>query len=94
MGRETARRFVAAGAKVAIGDKDAVLAKQTGEEIGALALPLDVTDVDSWQDFVAGAASTRPPAVTRTGSPAAPIDRAVPAWMTSTSPSLSSTYSR
>ena len=63
IGRETARRFVAAGAKVTIGDKDAVLAKQTGEEIGALALPLDVTDVDSWQDFVAGAASLGAPDV-------------------------------
>jgi len=53
IGRATAEAFVAAGAKVAIGDLNDVLAKVTAGEIGATGHALDVTDPDSYAAFVA-----------------------------------------
>ena len=54
IGRATAEAFVRKGMKVAIGDLDAELAQGTAEEIGGgtVALPLDVTDRESFERFV------------------------------------------
>jgi NAD(P)-dependent dehydrogenase (short-subunit alcohol dehydrogenase family) len=54
IGRRTAGALVAAGARVAIGDLDLPLARQTAAELGpgVLALPLNVTERDSVQAFV------------------------------------------
>jgi short-subunit dehydrogenase len=54
IGRETARAFLREGMKVAIGDLDAELARQTAEELGsgAFAFGLDVTRRDSIEQFV------------------------------------------
>jgi NADP-dependent 3-hydroxy acid dehydrogenase YdfG len=43
------------GARVAIGDTDVALARQTAERVGALALALDVTSRESWDAFVVAA---------------------------------------
>jgi NAD(P)-dependent dehydrogenase (short-subunit alcohol dehydrogenase family) len=42
------------GARVVIGDVDHDLAARTAEQVGALALELDVTRLDSWEAFVTG----------------------------------------
>jgi NAD(P)-dependent dehydrogenase (short-subunit alcohol dehydrogenase family) len=57
IGLATARALQAAGARVAIGDIDADEAVRAAESIGAgvLASPLDVTDPDSFRDFLARA---------------------------------------
>ncbi|MEU0506898.1 SDR family oxidoreductase [Nocardia sp. NPDC005998] len=61
IGRATAAAFLAAGADVAIGDIDAGLAAETGAELSArsgariVGLPLDVTDADSFANFLAAA---------------------------------------
>src|SRR5580704_7707366 len=54
IGLATAKAFAAAGAKVAIGDLDADLAKQAATEIGddVVALPLDVTAPQSFSAFL------------------------------------------
>ena len=54
IGRATASAFLAQGMKVAIGDVDLETARATAEELGpaALALPLDVTDRDSFAAFL------------------------------------------
>jgi NADP-dependent 3-hydroxy acid dehydrogenase YdfG len=54
IGKETARAFLREGMKVAIGDVDADLARQTAEELGsgATAYGLDVTRRDSIEAFV------------------------------------------
>src|SRR5688572_18265740 len=54
IGKETARAFLREGMKVAIGDLDAELARQTAEELGSGASPygLDVTRRDSVESFV------------------------------------------
>jgi NADP-dependent 3-hydroxy acid dehydrogenase YdfG len=54
IGAATARAFVAEGMKVAIGDLDVDLAQKTADEIGGgtIALPLDVTDLESFERFV------------------------------------------
>ncbi len=54
IGRATAQAFLAAGLRVAIGDVDFAAAQQTAEELGprAVALPLDVTDRDSFAAFL------------------------------------------
>jgi short-subunit dehydrogenase len=52
IGAATARRLVAAGAEVVIGDRDLGLAEATAQQVGARALPLDVTSPDSWRSFV------------------------------------------
>ncbi|MCE5291164.1 MAG: SDR family oxidoreductase [Nocardiaceae bacterium] len=52
IGRATAEAFIAAGAKVAIGDVDTDLVQKTAKEIGALGLSLDVTSRDSFEVFV------------------------------------------
>lgn len=53
IGRATAKAFVAAGAKVAIGDLDAGLARRAAAELpGVLAAPLDVTSPPSFADFL------------------------------------------
>ena len=44
LGRATAQALVQAGAKTALFDRNAELARRTADEIGALALPCDVTD--------------------------------------------------
>lgn len=53
IGLATAKAFVAAGAKVAVGDLDADLARRAaGELSGVLAAPLDVTSPQSFADFL------------------------------------------
>jgi NADP-dependent 3-hydroxy acid dehydrogenase YdfG len=54
IGRATAAALVRKGAKVAIGDVDAELAERTAAELGggAIALPLDVTDRESFEQFL------------------------------------------
>lgn len=54
IGKATATALIAKGAKVAIGDVDVALAQQTADELGAgaIALPLDVTDRASVDEFV------------------------------------------
>jgi NADP-dependent 3-hydroxy acid dehydrogenase YdfG len=54
IGRATAAALIAQGAKVAIGDLDAALARRTAQEIGhgTLGLPLDVTNPSSFETFL------------------------------------------
>ncbi len=54
IGAATAAALIARGARVAIGDLDAALAQQTAERLGSetVALPLDVTDRDSFTKFL------------------------------------------
>jgi short-subunit dehydrogenase len=54
IGRATAQAFLRQGMKVAIGDVDLPAAEQTAAELGArtVALPLDVTDRDSFTRFL------------------------------------------
>jgi NAD(P)-dependent dehydrogenase (short-subunit alcohol dehydrogenase family) len=54
IGRATARAFLEAGMRVAIGDVDLPAAERTAAELGprAVALPLDVTDRDSFARFL------------------------------------------
>lgn len=55
LGRATAEALVAAGAKVALLDRNAELTEATAAEIGALAAPCDVTSVESVQAALAKA---------------------------------------
>ena len=57
IGRATAARLAAAGARVVIGDRDHDVAATVAAELGhgVSALPLDVADPESWQAFVAEA---------------------------------------
>ena len=57
IGRATAEAFLRQGMRVAIGDVDLEAASQTASELGAstVALPLDVTDRDSFSAFLDGA---------------------------------------
>jgi NADP-dependent 3-hydroxy acid dehydrogenase YdfG len=57
IGRATAQAFLRQGMKVAIGDVDLEAARKTASELGAstVALPLDVTDRDSFTAFLDGA---------------------------------------
>ncbi|HEX3520366.1 MAG TPA: SDR family oxidoreductase [Solirubrobacteraceae bacterium] len=57
IGRATAEAFLRHGMKVAIGDVDLEAARKTAEELGAstIALPLDVTERDSFAAFLDGA---------------------------------------
>ena len=57
IGRATAQAFVRQGMRVAIGDVDFQAAQQTAEELGgsAVALPLDVTERESFTAFLDGA---------------------------------------
>ena len=57
IGRATAARLAAAGARVVIGDRDHDVAAAAAAELGhnVSALPLDVADPQSWQGFVAEA---------------------------------------
>ncbi len=54
IGRATAHAFLEAGMRVAIGDVDLPAAEQTARELGprTVALPLDVTDRDSFARFL------------------------------------------
>jgi NAD(P)-dependent dehydrogenase (short-subunit alcohol dehydrogenase family) len=54
IGRATAQAFLRQGMKVAIGDIDLSAAQQTAAELGprSVALPLDVTDRDSFASFL------------------------------------------
>jgi NADP-dependent 3-hydroxy acid dehydrogenase YdfG len=54
IGRATAEAFLRQGMKVAIGDVDFAAAQKTASELGpaAIALPLDVTDRDSFGAFL------------------------------------------
>jgi NADP-dependent 3-hydroxy acid dehydrogenase YdfG len=58
IGRATAKAFLAQGMKVAIGDLDLEAARKTAAELGGstIALPLDVTDRDSYTAFLDSAA--------------------------------------
>ncbi len=66
IGRATAARLAGAGASVAIGDRDADLARTTADELDAaepgrvVAAPLDVTDAGSWARFLAEVAHLGP----------------------------------
>ena len=55
IGRATAQALAREGVKIAIGDLDAESAKKTAQDIGSgtIGLPLDVTDRDSFADFIA-----------------------------------------
>jgi NAD(P)-dependent dehydrogenase (short-subunit alcohol dehydrogenase family) len=57
IGRATAQAFLRRGMRVAIGDVDFDAARTTAEQLGGrtIALPLDVTDRDSFDAFLAGA---------------------------------------
>ena len=57
IGLATARALVREGVRVAIGDLDLEAAQKAAQELGsgAVALPLDVTDPDSFQAFIAAA---------------------------------------
>ena len=55
MGAETARRLAAAGAKVAVLDRDDAAARTVGTEIGGLGLACDVSDAAGVEDAVARA---------------------------------------
>ncbi|KAA1419294.1 SDR family oxidoreductase [Nocardioides humilatus] len=63
IGAATATALTAEGARVAIGDIDLDIAKATAERIGGdtIALPLDVTSVDSVRDFMDTVESTLGP---------------------------------
>lgn len=52
IGLATARALAAAGARVAIGDLDAEPAASRAGELGGLGLELDVTDRDSFEEFL------------------------------------------
>jgi NAD(P)-dependent dehydrogenase (short-subunit alcohol dehydrogenase family) len=54
IGRATAAALIAQGARVAIGDIDADLARQTASELGGgtIGLPLDVTERSSFEAFL------------------------------------------
>jgi NAD(P)-dependent dehydrogenase (short-subunit alcohol dehydrogenase family) len=54
IGRATAAALITHGAQVAIGDIDASLARQTAQELGSatVGLPLDVTDSESFSEFL------------------------------------------
>ena len=54
IGKATATALIRKGARVAIGDLDLELAQRTATELGggAVALPLDVTDRDSFRSFL------------------------------------------
>jgi NAD(P)-dependent dehydrogenase (short-subunit alcohol dehydrogenase family) len=54
IGRATTAALIARGARVAIGDLDGALAQQTAEQLGpeTVALPLDVTDRESFSAFL------------------------------------------
>ena len=52
IGEATAKALTAAGAKVAVGDLDAVLAEQSAAGHGGIGLPLDVTSEDSYVGFL------------------------------------------
>lgn len=55
IGRATAIRLAAAGARVVIGDRDADLAATVADELRVRSLPLDVTAAESWREFVGAA---------------------------------------
>src|SRR5919106_485770 len=55
IGRATAHALAREGMRVAIGDVDSEAARGTAAEIGALGLPLDVTDADAFDAFLAEA---------------------------------------
>jgi NAD(P)-dependent dehydrogenase (short-subunit alcohol dehydrogenase family) len=54
IGRATAAALIAQGARVGIGDIDAALVEQTASELGSgtIGLPLDVTDRESFVNFL------------------------------------------
>jgi NAD(P)-dependent dehydrogenase (short-subunit alcohol dehydrogenase family) len=56
IGRATAAALISQGARVAIGDIDSALAERTAQELGSgtLGLPLDVTDRQSFDQFLTG----------------------------------------
>ncbi len=62
LGRATAEALVAAGAKVALLDRNADLAAETAAAIGALAAPCDVADAQSAADAIAKARDAHGPA--------------------------------
>ncbi len=55
IGAATVRRFAAAGAQVAVVDRDEAGAEQVAGEVGGLALAVDVTDLDAMTGAVAAA---------------------------------------
>jgi len=52
IGAETARLLAAEGARVAIGDVDGELVKQTAMELGVAGFPVDVTDAAGFASFL------------------------------------------
>ncbi|MFD8495257.1 SDR family oxidoreductase [Amycolatopsis sp. NPDC059657] len=61
IGRVTAERMAARGARVSVGDLDAETAKRTAADIGGTAHHLDVTDPDSYAAFLAEAEAANGP---------------------------------
>jgi NAD(P)-dependent dehydrogenase (short-subunit alcohol dehydrogenase family) len=61
IGLATAKAFLAAGARVAIGDLDARLAGEAASEIGAAGYLVDVADLDSFTSFLDGVAADHGP---------------------------------
>ncbi|MGN6724171.1 MAG: SDR family NAD(P)-dependent oxidoreductase [Marmoricola sp.] len=61
IGRATAELFASRGARVAIGDLDAEAAMRAATEIDGLGASLDVTDPESFEDFVAAAEAAHGP---------------------------------
>lgn len=61
IGRAVATRLAARGAKVAIGDLDADLARTTAAQIGGTGHPLDVRDPESFAAYVAAAEAAHGP---------------------------------
>lgn len=55
IGAATVRRFAAAGAQVAVVDRDEAGAQKIADEVGGLALAVDVTDLDAMTGAVAAA---------------------------------------
>lgn len=61
IGLATAERFAARGARVAIGDLDAPAAEIAAKGFDGLGLPLDVTDLESFEAFIGQAEATHGP---------------------------------
>ncbi|SDW42773.1 Short-chain dehydrogenase [Amycolatopsis xylanica] len=61
IGRVTAERMAARGARVSIGDLDTEAAKRTASDVGGTAHHLDVTDPDSYATFLAEAETANGP---------------------------------
>jgi len=82
IGAETARLLAAEGARVAIGDVDGELVKQTAMELGVAGFPVDVTDAAGFASFLDAATEALGPIdvlVNNAGAVGGPhLERVVP----------------